>query len=237
MQAVEVLKGSSQIQYGPYTTGGAINFVSTEIPKSFKGKISTSYGSFNTGQTHTTIGNSSKNFGYMLEYLNYNSNGFKSLGNKLNTGFDINEITSKFRFEIFKKTDGITFINDSKSTNGLSIKSALSNCINLKITNIVLILGGKSKGIDYSSYIDSSSIDIKIVAYGKAADEIKNKLPNYDVDIITDFNESVHHSIKIAEEYSLNGVLLSPGCSSFDQFNNFEHRGNVFKDIVEEYYS
>ena len=101
---VEVLKGSSQIQYGPYTTGGAINFVSTEIPKSFKGKISTSYGSFNTGQTHTTIGNSSKNFGYMLEYLNYNSNGFKSLGNKLNTGFDINEITSKFRFEIFKKS-------------------------------------------------------------------------------------------------------------------------------------
>ena len=101
----------------------------------------------------------------------------------------------------------------------------------------MLILGGKSKGIDYSSYIDSSSIDIKIVAYGKAADEIKNKLPNYDVDIITDFNESVHHSIKIAEEYSLNGVLLSPGCSSFDQFNNFEHRGNVFKDIVEEYYS
>ena len=60
---------------------------------------------------------------------------------------------------------------------------------------------------------------------------------NYDVHIITDFNESVHHSIKIAEEYSLNGVLLSPGCSSFDQFNNFEHRGNVFKDIVEEYYS
>ena len=141
------------------------------------------------------------------------------------------------RFEIFKQENNITFINDSKSTNGLSIKSALSNCINLKITNIVLILGGKSKGIDYSSYIDSSSIDIKIVAYGKAADEIKNKLPNYDVHIITDFNESVHHSIKIAEEYSLNGVLLSPGCSSFDQFNNFEHRGNVFKDIVEEYYS
>ena len=39
MQAVEVLKGSSQIQYGPYTTGGAINFVSTEIPESFKGKL------------------------------------------------------------------------------------------------------------------------------------------------------------------------------------------------------
>ena len=73
MQAVEVLKGSSQIQYGPYTTGGAINFVSTEIPKSFNGKITTSYGSFNTGQTHLTLGNSIKNIGYMVEYLNFNS--------------------------------------------------------------------------------------------------------------------------------------------------------------------
>ena len=102
MQAVEVLKGSSQIQYGPYTTGGAINFVSTEIPKSFKGKISSSYGSFNTGQTYSTVGSSNGNFGYMIEYLNYNSNGFKDLGENLNTGFDINEITSKVRFNSSK---------------------------------------------------------------------------------------------------------------------------------------
>mgnify|MGYP006244952117 FL=1 len=92
MQAVEVLKGSSQIQYGPYTTGGAINFVSTEIPKSFQGKISSSYGSFNTGQTYSTVGSSNGNFGYMIEYLNYNSNGFKDLGENLNTGFDLSLI-------------------------------------------------------------------------------------------------------------------------------------------------
>ena len=98
MQAIEVLKGSSQIQYGPYTTGGAINFVSTEIPEKFRGKISTSFGSFKTGQTHATIGNSSEKFGYMFEILNYNSDGFKSLNEDLNTGFDINEITSKIKF-------------------------------------------------------------------------------------------------------------------------------------------
>ena len=102
MQAVEVLKGSSQIQYGPYTTGGAINFVSTEIPKSFQGKISSSYGSFNTGQTYSKIGSSNEDFGYMIEYLNYNSNGFKKLGENLNTGFDINEITSKVKFNSSK---------------------------------------------------------------------------------------------------------------------------------------
>ncbi len=141
------------------------------------------------------------------------------------------------RFEIFKKINDITFINDSKSTNGLSIKSALSNCIDLKINSIVLILGGKSKGIDYSSYIHSSSIDLKIVAYGEAADEIRNKLPEYNVDIKIDFTDAVHHAIKVSEECSADGVLLSPGCSSFDQFNSFEHRGNVFKDIIETYYS
>ena len=99
MQAIEVLKGSSQIQYGPYTTGGAINFVSTEIPESFEGKVNFSYGSFQTGQLHATVGDIVNNFGYMLEYLNFNSNGFKSLGNNLNTGFDINEITSKIRYK------------------------------------------------------------------------------------------------------------------------------------------
>ena len=54
---------------------------------------------FHTGQTHTTIGNTTNNFGYLVEYLNYNSDGFKTLGNNLNTGFDINEISSKIRYK------------------------------------------------------------------------------------------------------------------------------------------
>ena len=98
MQAIEVLKGSSQIQYGPYTTGGALNFVSTEIPESFGGKVAANYGSFQAGQLHANIGDTVKTFGYLVEYLNVNSNGFKSLANNLNTGFDINEITSKIRY-------------------------------------------------------------------------------------------------------------------------------------------
>ena len=111
------------------------------------------------------------------------------------------------------------------------------NCVDLKINNLVLILGGKSKGIDYSSYIHSLSIDIKIVAYGEAANEIKNKLSEYNVDVEIDFTTAVHHAIKLSEVSKLDGILLSPGCSSFDQFENFEHRGNAFKNIVEEYYS
>jgi outer membrane receptor for monomeric catechols len=48
MQAFEILKGGSQIQYGPYTTGGAINMVSTQIPNRFKAELWRALGSFNT---------------------------------------------------------------------------------------------------------------------------------------------------------------------------------------------
>jgi Fe(3+) dicitrate transport protein len=97
MQAVEILKGSSQIQYGPFTTGGAINLVSTQIPDTFRGALKTSYGSFNTGQTHIKIGDSKTNLGYSVEYLNLNSDGFKNLPDGSNTGFDKNDVVAKFR--------------------------------------------------------------------------------------------------------------------------------------------
>ena len=97
MQAVEILKGSSQVQYGPFTTGGAINMISTQIPKTFNGQIRTNYGSFNTSQLHARVGDSKPTLGYMVEYLNYNSDGFKNLPDNSNTGFDINEIVAKFR--------------------------------------------------------------------------------------------------------------------------------------------
>ncbi len=97
MQSVEILKGSSQVQYGPFTTGGAINMLSTEVPEAFEAFLSTSYGSFSSGKLHTQLGDSRKNFGYSLEYLNYNSNGFKELDNGGDTGFDKNDLVAKIR--------------------------------------------------------------------------------------------------------------------------------------------
>jgi Fe(3+) dicitrate transport protein len=97
MQAVEILKGSSQVQYGPFTTGGAINMISTKIPDSFNAFLSASYGSFNSGRLHAKVGDSRENFGYMVEYLNFNSDGFKDLDLGGNTGFDKNDLVAKFR--------------------------------------------------------------------------------------------------------------------------------------------
>jgi Fe(3+) dicitrate transport protein len=97
MQAVEILKGSSQVQYGPFTTGGAINMISTQIPETLNGLIRANYGSFNTSQIHARVGDRKPTLGYMVEYLNYNSDGFKNLPDGSNTGFDINEVVAKFR--------------------------------------------------------------------------------------------------------------------------------------------
>ncbi len=106
MQAVEILKGSSQVQYGPFTTGGAINLVSTGIPNDFSAQLKTSFGSFNTGQVYTSVGQSSERIGYVLEYLNMNSDGFKRLRSNDNTGFDIYDLMGKLR--INSKADAKT---------------------------------------------------------------------------------------------------------------------------------
>lgn len=97
MQAVEILKGSSQIKYGPYTTGGAINFISTQIPSDLRAKITLMGGSFGGRNLHAFVGNSHKYFGYSVEALNYSSDGFKKLDSGGDTGFDKKDFIVKFR--------------------------------------------------------------------------------------------------------------------------------------------
>ncbi|MCL9769558.1 TonB-dependent receptor [Flavobacterium sp. HXWNR69] len=99
MSAVEILKGSSQIQYGPFTTGGTINFVSAPIPKKFSAGFLTDYGSFNTSRTVANVGIANETVGAVVQFLNYNSDGFKNLPNGANTGFDKNDVMAKFRVQ------------------------------------------------------------------------------------------------------------------------------------------
>ncbi|WP_349830639.1 TonB-dependent receptor family protein [Bacteroides fragilis] len=107
MEAIEVLKGSSQVQYGPFTTGGAINLVSIPIPNSFSGKANISYGSKITFKSHTSVGSSWKHFGYMVEYLRYQSDGFKKYEDHAAKGFKRNDIIAKIRV----KTDHVKGVN------------------------------------------------------------------------------------------------------------------------------
>ena len=96
MQAVEVLKGSSQVQYGPFTTGGAVNLVSTTVPNRFTARLNTSYGSYDTFKSYAMVGNSWKHTGFVLEYLHYRSKGFRKGDPDEREGFRRNDISGKF---------------------------------------------------------------------------------------------------------------------------------------------
>lgn len=98
MHGVEVLKGSSQVKYGPYTIGGAVNLLSTKIPDSFKAFAQVGFGSFYSNQQRLWIGDSRKNIDYLFEVNRLASKGFKELDNGGNTGFDRRDIVGKIRW-------------------------------------------------------------------------------------------------------------------------------------------
>lgn len=103
MQAVEVFKGPAAILYGPNTVGGAINFVSRDIPGTdddddAKGAIDIALGSDAFGKLHGFYGDSGEQFGWLLEGVRLQSDGFKALDGGGDTGFDKNDVLLKLRF-------------------------------------------------------------------------------------------------------------------------------------------
>jgi Fe(3+) dicitrate transport protein len=97
MQGVEVRKGSSQIKYGPYTTGGALNLISTTIPDNFFGRIHMFGGSYGKKGLHAFAGNSYDKVGFLIETYQDGSNGFKELENGNTTGYRTEDYLVKLR--------------------------------------------------------------------------------------------------------------------------------------------
>ncbi len=133
------------------------------------------------------------------------------------------------RLEFVTKVHGIDFINDSKATNVNSTWYALESMTN----PTVWIVGGVDKGNDYSMLRDLVKEKVKaIVCLGKENEKIHNAFADL-VEIIVDVHsseEAVKRSYKLAKKGDT--VLLSPACSSFDLFENYEDRGRQFKRDV-----
>lgn len=101
IEAIEVMKGASAIRFGPRTTGGAINLISTTIPtEEFAGFLETRIGSFDGLTVHAGVGGTSDHFAYLVETFQSKSDGFKDLDGGGNTGYDIEDYTGKFRWNI-----------------------------------------------------------------------------------------------------------------------------------------
>ncbi len=136
----------------------------------------------------------------------------------------------KHRLEKVLNINGVTYYNDSKATNVDAVKVALDSFN----TSIHLILGGKDKGGEFLQLLPHTQNKVKgIVAYGQAGEKISTALRDaVKIEQVSSLKDAVEICHLNAEPGDI--ILLSPGCASFDQFSNFEERGEVFKSIVKD---
>ena len=132
------------------------------------------------------------------------------------------------RMEFVREINKVKFINDSKAT---TVDSAIWALKNIK-EPVVLISGGKHKGVDYRQLIPFARDKVRqVILIGEAREVMRSAF--FDA-LPLDEAQNLEEAVIKAYNKALPGdaVLLSPMCSSFDMFLNYEERGNVFKQIV-----
>lgn len=132
------------------------------------------------------------------------------------------------RMEYIETIQGIHFYNDSKATNVESVSYAVSTLNG----PVILIAGGKDKGFGFEKWRDTLPAKVrKVIVFGQTAQKIFHTLHNFcDVEITSDLKSAVTLAFNVAKEHE--NVLLSPGCSSYDMFDDYVHRGECFRQMV-----
>jgi UDP-N-acetylmuramoylalanine--D-glutamate ligase len=160
---------------------------------------------------------------------------FCAMGTNVNELPALVDATKRFkgvehRIEYVAEISGVRFYNDSKATNVDSTVKALEAFDR----NIIVILGGKDKGSDYSVLAPLIRSRVKlIVLIGAASEKIAEQLSGSGPMVRA---LSMQEAVLNAMDKAIAGdvVLLAPACASFDMFDNYEHRGRVFKDAVRD---
>lgn len=146
---------------------------------------------------------------------------------------DIREVLKKFsgvehRIEFVKTINQVDFYNDSKSTNIKSTQIALSTFDQPTI----LILGGLDRGHSFDDLVPFLTNVKSIISYGETKDRISTFAQNNNIEcfVCDVVDEAVKKAYEIAKPNDV--VLLSPACASWDQFKDFEERGNKYKEAI-----
>jgi UDP-N-acetylmuramoylalanine--D-glutamate ligase len=132
------------------------------------------------------------------------------------------------RLEWVAEVDGVAYFNDSKATN----VDATLKSLEAFPGNILLIAGGRDKGGDFTALRTPAARRVKhLIVIGEAAAKIRDALSDV---VETSGAASLGEAVLFASRKASAGdiVLLAPACASFDMFENFEHRGRVFKEAV-----
>ena len=133
------------------------------------------------------------------------------------------------RLEWVVNMDGVDFYNDSKSTNAVSTITAI-NALSEHYPSLVLIAGGIAKKEDYSAMFELIGGKTEAVVFiGEAAESFASNITNCVVEVA----QSMEQALSIAKCYAAGGaILLSPACSSFDMYDDFNARGDDFKRLL-----
>ncbi len=134
------------------------------------------------------------------------------------------------RIEFVVAISGVEYFNDSKATN----VDATLKALDAFPGNVLVILGGKDKGCDYAILRDALRRHARMaLLIGSAADKIESQISGI---VPIERAGTMARAVEVAAEHARPGdiVLLAPACASFDQFENYEHRGRVFKQLVRD---
>ena len=149
---------------------------------------------------------------------------------------DVNEALRGFapplhRCELVRTLDGVEYINDSKATNLHALDSALRS----QGRRVVLIAGGKQKGLDYTELLPRLQTTTKaVVVFGEIAQQLAATLESISDTVSTTVATSLEEALSHARDMAEHGdtILFSPGTSSFDMFSGYEERGDCFRRIT-----
>jgi UDP-N-acetylmuramoylalanine--D-glutamate ligase len=132
------------------------------------------------------------------------------------------------RIEVVHERGGVTYVDDSKGTN----VGAVVEAIDALAAPIILIAGGLDKGGDYAPLRRPLGEKVKLAIFnGAARDKMATALAGAtQIETVATLKEAVEHAARAARPGDT--VLLSPACSSFDQFKDYAERGNVYKELV-----
>jgi UDP-N-acetylmuramoylalanine--D-glutamate ligase len=155
------------------------------------------------------------------------SAAYSFLNNEIGTVRSLSTFKSiTHRIEFCGSINGVSFYNDSKATNTDSVKVALKSFKD----PIHLILGGKDKDTDFSELQELINKNVKTVyTIGETSNKINSQLKNINIVNSKVLDLAMKTALKNANKNEI--ILLSPSCSSYDQYVNFEKRGEHFKTI------
>ena len=197
MESFEIRKGSSQIKYGPHSTGGAINYISSNIPHKLSLNGSLSYGDFNSTKFNIKSGISGKNFGILFQSFLDKNNGFKNIDDGSHSGFDKKDFLLKTRI--------------NSNSNNIALEAKFSKTEELSNETYLGLTRSDFKLTPYRRYLASQNDQMEADHNQFTISSVVKFLENYDF-TVTFYDNSFHrnwYKLNKVNNQSIGSILSS----------------------------